>query len=115
MGSEKVLLYLKWTFKILCAALFVIVEVAQIFVLLLTDVVCCPLYFLDRPLYQWLFQRVTEVYMLEYPLMFYYYSGNRVVQTGDHMEINENALIISNHTYFFDFVSLMILAPKYGL
>ncbi|KAL7718998.1 1-acyl-sn-glycerol-3-phosphate acyltransferase [Entamoeba marina] len=77
-------------------------------------VICSPIYYLYRPLYQWMFQRVSETYMMFYPIMFYYYCGNRIVETGDELEINENALLLLNHTHFYDFLPIVLSAPRCG-
>ncbi|EKE41498.1 hypothetical protein ENUP19_0121G0205 [Entamoeba nuttalli] len=108
--THKIVLILKYYF----AYCFVASVFLQITILLIMDVICLPLYFIYRPIYQWIFQRVTEVYMMYFPLIFYYIIGNRIIETGDELIPNENALFLCNHTHFYDFLPIVIEAPRCG-
>lgn len=105
---------LLWALKIYFGWCMVMSVFYQISVLVVVDIIVMPLYVLYRPAYQWLFQRVSETYMLFYPFVFYYICGNRVVETGDSFRVNENAIIISNHTHFYDFIPTVLAAPRAG-
>ncbi|EDR29185.1 1-acylglycerol-3-phosphate acyltransferase, putative [Entamoeba dispar SAW760] len=103
-----------WGLKIYFAYGFLMSIFIQITILLIINVIILPIYILYRPLYQWIFQRVTEVYMMYFPLVFYYINGNRIYVSGDKMIENANAIWISNHSHWVDFVPVCLVAPKCG-
>ncbi|ELP93435.1 1-acylglycerol-3-phosphate acyltransferase, putative [Entamoeba invadens IP1] len=101
--------------KVYCGYGYVMSVFIQCILLMITEVVVgFPLYVISRSAYQWTFQRVTEVYMMYFPIMFYYLMGNRVVETGDEVVPNENGLFVLNHSHFYDFLPIVLTAPRCG-
>ena len=86
----------------------------QITLLLFINVLLLPLYFFKRHIYQWIFQRITEVYMLHFAYIFHYIMGNRVIESGDELIPNENALLIVNSTHLTDFLPIVLQSPRCG-
>ncbi|ELP88277.1 1-acylglycerol-3-phosphate acyltransferase, putative [Entamoeba invadens IP1] len=86
----------------------------QITILLIMNLIVSPMYFINRSIYQWIFQRFTEVYMCYFSIHCYYINGNKLLYSGDDLIANENQIWVQNHTHWFDFAPICMLSPMVG-
>eukprot|EP01121_Diplochlamys_sp_Union-15-3_P017830 TRINITY_DN6360_c0_g3_i1.p1 TRINITY_DN6360_c0_g3~~TRINITY_DN6360_c0_g3_i1.p1 ORF type:complete len:329 (-),score=35.01 TRINITY_DN6360_c0_g3_i1:58-1044(-) len=93
-------------------AVWVILTIAIVNIIFLLYL---PILFVSRKHYRRLAEELASLLWLGYPYSIEYFTGNKLVLTGDKLPHDENAIVLSNHLFWTDWTIIFCLAARRGI